>query len=598
MNKVEDRKRLLLGRALALVWKSSRGLTAGSVLLTVLQGLLPLVPLYLMKLLIDSLEQAIGGGTVTFGRVALLIGLMGGAALFSSAVSSVASIVGQIQSRVVTDYMQDILHRQSVSVDMSYYEDHRFYDSLHRAQQEAPYRPTGIVNDLVMALRNTISLLAMVGLLLSFHWSVALVLAVAALPGVLVKLKFSKVLWRWRRRRTETERMAWYKHWLLTSVEHAKELRLFGLGPHFRRRYRELRELLRQEAVSIAKRRAAADLGTQTVATVLVYGSLAFIAWRTFRGLISLGSMVMYFQAFRQGLGYLRGLLGNLANLYEGNLFLGNLFEFLDMTSSVVDPPRPVPFPSPMTGGIRLNNVSFSYPSEDRKAVDDVSLDINRGEMLALVGQNGSGKTTLVKLICRLYDADSGCISMGGIPLPDFSVDELRSNVSVLFQDYARYHLSAAENISLGDIRRPPEESAVIEAAETAGAHRLISGMPGGYDTVLGRWFRGGRELSAGEWQKIALARTFYRLSPVLILDEPTSALDAEAEEDLFLRFREFARGRTSLVISHRFSTVRMADRIAVMDRGRLVETGTHDELVELGGTYSRMYKIQAGSYR
>jgi ATP-binding cassette subfamily B protein len=437
----------------------------------------------------------------------------------------------------------------------------------------------------------------MLGMLLSFHWTVSLVLAVAALPGVLVKLKFSRVRWRWQRRRTETERRAWYKHWLLTSAEHAKELRLFGLGEHFRERYSNLRSTLRKESVAISRRKAVADLLTEVLATLMVYGSLAFIAWRTFLGLITIGSMVMYFQAFRQGLGYLRGLLGNMADLYEGNLFLRNLFEFLDIRSEVKDPPDPVPFPVPMTRGLELEDVTFSYPATDRRVLEDVSLKIDQGEMVALVGENGSGKTTLVKLICRLYDPDSGSIRIDGTPLRQFSVEELRSNISVLFQDYAMYHLSASENIGLGDIRRENDIDATIRAAKTAGVHALISGMPQGYETVLGRRFRGGQEISTGEWQRIALARAFFRDAGLVILDEPTSALDARAEEDLFSAFRKLAAGRTSLVISHRFSTVRMADRIAVLDGGRIVEVGSHDELMAGGGLYSRMYTIAARAY-
>ncbi|MBN2608366.1 MAG: ABC transporter ATP-binding protein, partial [Candidatus Fermentibacteraceae bacterium] len=545
----------------------------------------------------DGMENSLSGGGSTFGDIGLLIGLLGGTAMLWAAVKSAAHVVEQAQSMVVTDHMQDILHQRSVAVDLEYYEDPRFHDSLHRAQQEAPYRPTAIVRDLVETVRNAISLLAMVGLLLSFHWGVSLVLAAAALPGVLVKLRFSRIRWKWQRKRTETERRAWYKHWLLTSVEHAKELRLFGLGRHFRERYRDLRDLLRREDLAISRRKAGADLATELLATVLVYGSLAFIAWRTFLGLITIGSMVMFFQAFRQGLGYLRGLLGNMADLYEGNLFLQNLFEFLDIPSKIADPPHPKPFPSPVTEGIVLDRVSFTYPGGGSRVIDDVSLSAGPGEMVALVGENGSGKTTLAKLICRLYDPDSGQVRIDGIPVRELSVEKLRGSISILFQDFAKYHLSAAENIALGDIRKPPEMGSVVRAAETAGAHEFLSEMPEGYDTILGRWFRGGRELSTGEWQKIALARAFFRNAPIVILDEPTSALDAGAEEELFRKFRSMAEGRTSLVISHRFSTVRMADRIAVLHMGRIAETGTHSELMDKGGLYSRMYRIQAAAY-
>ncbi len=598
MKSETESRKLMLGRAAAFVWKSSRGLTIANLFLTLIQGLLPLIPLYLMKLLIDSVEEVISGGEPSsFGHIGLLIGIMGGVALLSALVKSIAGIVEQTQARVVTDYMQDILHRKSIEVDLGYYEDSKFYDTMHRAQGEAPYRPTSIVNGFIRTVQSSISLLAMVALLLSFHWIVAVILIAAALPGVLVKLKFSKVSWKWQRTRTETERKAWYKHWLLTSAGHAKELRLFGLGEHFRVMYMNLRAILRREILGIAKRRATADLATGAVATLLIYGSLAFIAKQAFAGLITIGGMVMYFGAFQRGLGYLKGLLGSLAGLYESNLFLSNLFDFLDIEPSIIDPSEPEIFPPSIVDGIVFNHVNFNYTSSDKKVLDDVSLRINPGEMLALVGENGSGKTTFVKLLCRLYDPVSGSVSIDGTSIKDFRVEDHRSNIGVIFQDYARYHLTAAENIRLGDIKHSPDDSVIRLAAEAAGADAMIENLPDAYDTVLGRSFKGGMQLSIGEWQKIALARAFIRDAPIVVLDEPTSALDAKAEHALFVKFRELVQGKTSLIISHRFSTVRMADRIAVMDKGRIIEHGTHEELMEINGKYREMYKIQASAY-
>ena len=585
-------------RAVSLVWKSSRGLTIANLFLTIVMGLLPLIPLYLMKRLIDSIESVINGtDTTSFHSIGIIIAVMGGAALLSALVNSIAGIVEQTQARVVTDYMQDILHKKSIEVDLTYYEDSKFYDTMHRAQGEAPYRPTSIVNGLIRTVQSSISLLAMVGLLLSFHWIVAVVLLAAALPGVFVKLKFSRVNWNWQRKRTETERKAWYKHWLLTSVSHAKELRLFGLGEFFREKYLSLRVIIREEALGIAKRRAASDLGTQVVATVLIYGSLAFIAKRAFAGLITIGGMVMYFQAFQRGLGYLKGLLGSIAGLYEGNLFLANLFDFLDIKPSVVDPENPRPFPSRITEGIVFDNVNFKYSSSRKSVLNNISLSIKSGEMLALVGENGSGKTTLVKLLCRLYDPSSGTIRVDGTSIKDFRVDDHRGHIGVIFQDYAKYHLTVNENIGLGDIKNSPDDSTIRKAAEAAGADSVISKLPDGYNTVLGRSFKNGKELSIGEWQKIALARAFVRDAPVVILDEPTSALDSKAEQAVFEKFRELVKGKTSLIISHRFSTVRMADKIAVMHGGRIIEYGTHEELMAEHGRYFDMYTIQASAY-
>ncbi len=592
-------KKVMIIRAVSLVWKSSRGLTIANLFLTIIQGLLPLIPLYLMKKLIDSIESVINGTDTTssFYSIGIIIALMGGVALLSALVKSIAGIVEQTQARVVTDYMQDILHKKSIEVDLTYYEDSKFYDTMHRAQGEAPYRPTSIVNGLIRTVQSSISLLAMVGLLLSFHWIVAVVLLAAALPGVFVKLKFSRINWNWQRKRTETERKAWYKHWLLTSVSHAKELRLFGLGEFFREKYLNLRIVIRKEVLGIAKRRAISDLSTQVFATLLIYGSLAFIARQAFAGLITIGGMVMYFQAFQRGLGYLKGLLGSLAGLYEGNLFLSNLFDFLDIKPSIIDPDNPKPFPSVVTEGIVFDKVNFKYSSSKKNILDEVSLTIKSGEMLALVGENGSGKTTLVKLLCRLYDPSSGTIRVDGSSVKDFCVDDHRGHIGVIFQDYAKYHLTVRENIGLGDIQNSPDDSTIRKAAEAAGADSVINKLADGYNTVLGRSFKSGKELSIGEWQKIALARAFVRDAPIVILDEPTSALDSKAEQAVFEKFRELVKGKTSVIISHRFSTVRMADKIAVMHNGRITEYGTHEELMAENGRYSEMYTVQASAY-
>ncbi|MCK5034602.1 MAG: ABC transporter ATP-binding protein [Candidatus Sabulitectum sp.] len=593
-----EKRKIMIGRAVSLVWKSSRGLTVANLILTVIQGLLPLIPLYLMKLLIDSIEAIINGSsTESFQYTGYVIAFMGGTALLSALVKAIAGIVEQTQARVVTDYMQDILHKKSIEVDLTYYEDSKFYDTMHRAQGEAPYRPTSIVNGLIRTVQSSISLLAMIGLLLSFHWIVAVVLLAAALPGVFVKLKFSMVNWKWQRKRTETERKAWYKHWLLTSVNHAKELRLFGLGEYLRVKYLDLRIILRKEVLGIAKRRAASDFGTQAIATILIYGSLAFIAKQAYAGLITIGGMVMYFQAFQRGLGFLKGLLGSIAGLYEGNLFLSNLFDFLDIKPEITDPDSPKLYPPYVSQGIEFNHVDFIYSSGTKKVLDDVSLKINPGEMLALVGENGSGKTTFVKLLCRLYDPISGQITIDNTCIKDFKVSDHRGNIGVIFQDYAKYHLTVNDNISLGDIQHEPDESRIHQAAEAAGAATLINELPDGYNTVLGRSFKGGQELSIGQWQKIALARAFIRNAPIVILDEPTSALDAKAEQAVFDKFREIVKDKTAVIISHRFSTVRMADKIAVMHEGRIIEHGTHDELMALNGKYKEMYTIQAGAY-
>jgi ATP-binding cassette subfamily B protein len=307
---------------------------------------------------------------------------------------------------------------------------------------------------------------------------------------------------------------------------------------------------------------------------------------------------VMYFQAFQRGQSALNQMMSGLAALYEDNLFLANVMEFLALEPRVPEPADPVPVPEPMKVGIELEGVSFRYPGSRENALREISLTIRPGEHIALVGANGSGKTTLIKLLCRLYDPTEGRISLDGADLSGFETGALRRQISVVFQDYARYHLTARENIWFGDTTHQAENGRVVAAAELSGADEVIARLPRGYDTVLGKQFQDGAELSIGEWQKVALARAFMREAQIIVLDEPTSSLDAQAEYEVFRKFRQLARGRTAVLISHRFSTVRMADRIYVLDGGRIVESGTHDELVRLGGTYARLFQLQASSYR
>ena len=598
--KLKIQRTLRLDFALRLVWQSAPGWTVASLALLVVQGALPLVSLYLMKLTVDAVTAALEAPDkgAAFGQVALLIGVTGGVALVSALARSVAGLVSEAQGQVVTDQMSDILHAKSIEVDLEYYESAQYYDKLHRAQREAPFRPIRIVNGLVQVAQNGISLLAMAGLLFSFHWGIAAVLFVAAIPGLFVRLRYAGQTYRWQRQRTPAERQSWYFHWMLTGDRHAKEIRLFDLGSLFRRRFRDLRQQLRKEKLEITTRRSAAELAAQTSATLAVFGSYAFIAYRTVQGAITLGDLVMYYQAFQRGQGFLQRVLSGLAGLYEDNLFLSNLYEFLDLKPKVVEPRHPQPVPQPMQTGIAFDHVSFQYPTGTREVLEDISLHIRPGEVVALVGENGSGKTTLIKLLCRLYDPASGTITLDGVDLRQLETTALRRKISVIFQDYAQYHLTARENIWFGNVAMPPDEEQIAEAARHAGADDVITGLPQGYETILGKWFEDGEELSVGEWQKVALARAFLRDAQIIVLDEPTSSLDAKAEYEVFKKFRQLAAGRTAILISHRFSTVRMADRIFVLEGGRIIESGAHDELVRLGGTYARLFETQAQHYR
>jgi ATP-binding cassette subfamily B protein len=594
------RQSLHLERALLLVWQSAPGWTVINFGLILLQGLLPLASLYLLKLVVDAVTAGIAAPDKiqAFAKIILLIVLAALAALLAALCRSCAEIVREAQTQVVTDHVADVIHAKSVAVELEYYEDPAYHDTLHRAQQESSFRPTSIMASLMQFGQSGISLLALGGLLVAFHWAVAVMLFVATVPGVWLRLKSANRMFVWQRQHTQTDRRAWYFHSMLIDSSHAKEIRLFGLGSLFMDWFRELRQKLREERLRIIVRRSLAELITQVSATLAIFGTLAFITYQTIKGLITLGDMVMYYGAFQRAQGSLQEMWSSLTSLYEDNLFLSNLNEFLDLQPRLVEPLTPAAFPHPMQQGILFQHVSFHYPKEDRVVLEDINLQIAPGQVVALVGENGSGKTTLIKLLCRLYDPVGGAITIDATDVRQFALADLRREFSVIFQDYGQYNLTARENIWLGDIHRSPQDQRTVAAARQSGADAFIQRLPRGYETILGHWFEDEGELSTGEWQRVALARAFFREAQVIILDEPTSWMDAQGEYEVFRSFRQLFAGRAAVLISHRFSTVRLADYIYVLAAGRIIEQGTHDELVRQGGKYAHLFGIQARSYR
>ena len=587
-------------RSLQFVWGSARGLTIANGFLVVVQGILPLIPLYLMKLLVDSLSLGMKAADrwVALQPVLWLIFLIVVVTIASALIRSISGLISEEQAIVVADHMNDLIQAKSVSVDLEFYESSRYFDTLHRAQSEGPYRPLQMVNGLVQFGMSGISMLAVSALLFSFHWAMAIILLVFAIPGVIVRWRFTNNRYQWQKERTATERYAGYFSGLLSGSYYAKELRLFDLGSLFMARFRELRATLRQEKRGLAIWRSVTELVVQASAAAAIYGSCAFVAYQTVQGTKTLGDMMMFYQALQRLQGALNGFLNSLVGLFEDNLFIAHLYEFLDLPSRIIEPVNDPPIPQPMQTGIVLNNVAFQYSPDSRKILEDVSLTIRPGEVVAFVGENGSGKTTLIKLLCRFYDPTAGSITLDGIDLRDFRTKTLRSAMTVIFQDYVRYDLTARENIWVGNSSLAPDDEKIVEAARRSGAERVIEALPDRYETALGRQFEKGQELSVGEWQKIALARAFVRDAPIVVLDEPTSSLDARTEYEAFRDFRRLTAGRTAILISHRFSTVRIADRIFVLKGGKIIESGAHEELMRLGGTYARAFEMQAHQYK
>jgi len=588
-----------LFRYLYFIWRSGPGWTVVSLIVVVVQGMLPLLILYLMKLAVESVEGTLGYDTIGgFNSVTVLIALLGAATLLEAVSSSVDRVISMVQGNVVTDRMYDVLHAKSTEVDLEYYESAQYHDTLHRAQEEASVRPARVLNNLRQLIQNSISVTAIGVLLLWLHWGVVFVLLAAALPGVFVRIKYAKKMHIWERHSTPLERQAAYLNGMLTKDAYAKETRLFGLGSLFTDRFRRLQSQLRSEKVSIATKKTFAELLTISTAICVSFGLLGYLAMRTVQGLMSLGDLVMFYAAVQRGQALIRQVFNSIADLYEDDLFLGNLYRFLELKPRLQEPARPKPLSRPLKSGIVFDHVSFRYPGDEHRVLEDIALTIRPGEHVALVGENGAGKTTIAKLLCRLYDPTSGAITLDGIDLRQYGTQDLRRSVSVVFQDYSRYHLTARENIWLGNINVPPDSQYVDRAARKAGIHPVISQLANGYDTVLGKSFDGGQELSAGEWQKIAIARAFLHDGEIIVLDEPSSSLDAQAEYEIFERFHQLMKGKTAILISHRLSTVKMVDRIYVLKHGRIAESGTHKELMKESRIYAGMFETQAQRYR
>ncbi len=559
---------------------------------TLASAVLPLGIAWVGKRIIDAAVARDAHEAVRFVLVELA--LAAGLGLASQGRDLVSSVLG---ARLSLDVNLDILEK-ATTLELTHFEDAKFYDQLTRARREASTRPISVVRRVFLIVQSLVTLAGYVALLVGFSGWVVLGLVVATIPATLAEVRFGTKVFRLRNWRSPEARRLMYLEYVLSNDEHAKEVKLFGLGPLFLERYRALGESFYAEDSRLNARRAAWGWALSLLSTGAFYAAYAKMAYGAAIGALTLGAMTLYMVSFRQGQQAFQGMLSALAGVYEDNLYMDNLFSFLEIPA-VESHIAADATAGTEERGIRFDNVGFRYPGRDEWTMRGLDLFIPEGESLAIVGKNGAGKTTLIKLLSRLYEPTEGRILLDGKPLGAWERDALFRRIGVIFQNYNRYQLTAKENVGLGSVPEMEDQASVELAVDLGGASDVVKGLKQGLSTQLGRWFNDGVDLSGGQWQRLALARAFMRRgADVLVLDEPTAALDAEAEHAVFERFARLTKGRTSILISHRFPTVRMADRIVVLEEGRIVEQGTHADLVAAGGRYAHLFALQAQGYQ
>jgi len=593
---------------LQLVWQTSPSMTLAEALLRFVRALLPVATLYVGKLIIDEvvllakaphppddLREWLASGLLD--RIAWLLALEFALAVASDALGRTVSLLDALLSERFSNVTSLRLMEHAATLDLEDFEDSELQDQLERARRQAAGRMS-LLGQLFAQAQDVVTIVSFgAGLFVYAPWLI-LLMAIALVPAFIGEAHFNQQSYSLNFARTPERRELDYVRQTGASVETAKEVKIFGLNAFLIERYRKLATRFYEANRALALRRASVGSVLTAIGTSAYYVAYAYIVWRTLHGAFSIGDLTFLSGSFRRLRNLLEDLLMGFSSVAGQALYLDDLFSFFDIRPEITSPPDAVPFPQPIRQGLAFDDVGFRYPGAERWAVRHLRFTLHAGEVLALVGENGAGKTTLVKLLARLYDPDEGRILLDGRDLREYDLRALRANIGVIFQDFVRYHLTAAENIAVGRIEARDDRTRIVEAARRSLADEVIRKLPHGYDQVIGKRFRGGIDLSGGEWQKIAIARAYMRDAQLLILDEPTAALDARSEFEVFQRFKELSRDRTAVLISHRFSSVRMADRIVVLADGGIEAIGTHEDLLRQQGRYAELFELQAAGYR
>ena len=584
-----------LPRGVELVWTASKAWSIAWIALIVVSGLIPAAMISLTKRLVDSLVRAAQahGSWESVRPVVIMGGLLFGASIGIEVLRGILEWVREAQSETVQDHLTELIQTKAVEVDIAFYEAAEYYDRLYRARDDAHGRMAALLEHVGAVCQNTITLIALTVIVAAYNGLLVAVMLASVLPAFYVVAHYNWLTHKWWVDTTVQRRWLLYYEDKFTSATAAAEIRLFRLGPHFQAAFQALRGTLRESRLTLIKRQNKAGSLAALLGALIAGAAITWVGRKTLTGQATFGDMALFYQAFLGGQGFMRMVTISLAQAYSKSLFLEDLFDFLALQPQITDPAHPVPAPAVLKRGIEFHNVSFQYPGSERLSLRNLTVAIPAGKIVAIVGPNGAGKSTLIKLASRFYDPSEGYITIDGIPLGSMRVSDVRSMLSILFQRPVNYDATAAENIAIGALGNKPSRAEVRKASERAGLDVIIGRLPDGYDTRLGKAFAQGTDLSSGEWQRVAMARAFLRQAPIILLDEPTSFMDSWAEVEWFDRLQDLASGRTTMIVTHRFTIAMRADLIHVMDGGRVVESGSHEALFRCNGLYAQSWREQ-----